>query len=147
MTAVSVGLATDRVAFSDDTTKRFGHAKRQIIITRQPTCPSCLLGLCSNQESLVSPQTSLPSRLFPRCGSGNGQRKIESTSRKDKMKIVRISQDKPVRIALVAIAVLTAPLVAHAQSGCTDSPENPKVVLVLLGGVGALFSAIRAKRR
>ena len=39
--------------------------------------------------------------------------------------------------------LVAAPL--HAQTGCTDSPENPTVVLVLLGGAGALFSATRAR--
>ena len=33
----------------------------------------------------------------------------------------------------------------HAQTGCTDSPENPTAVLALVGGAGALFSAVRAR--
>jgi XrtJ-associated TM-motif-TM protein len=33
----------------------------------------------------------------------------------------------------------------HAQTGCTDSPENPTVVLALVGSAGALFSAVRAR--
>jgi XrtJ-associated TM-motif-TM protein len=43
--------------------------------------------------------------------------------------------------ALILLAA--APL--HAQTGCTDSPENPTVVLALLGGAGALFSAVRSR--
>lgn len=46
----------------------------------------------------------------------------------------------------VALSLLVAvPL--HAQSGCTDSPENPTAVLALVGGAGALFSALRARVR
>lgn len=41
------------------------------------------------------------------------------------------------------LALVAAPLVA--QTGCTDSPENPTVVLALVGGAGALFSAVRAR--
>jgi XrtJ-associated TM-motif-TM protein len=41
--------------------------------------------------------------------------------------------------------LVAAPL--RAQDGCTDSPENPTVVLALVGSAGALFSAARAKLR
>jgi XrtJ-associated TM-motif-TM protein len=44
-----------------------------------------------------------------------------------------------------ALLLVAAPL--HAQTGCTDSPENPTVVLALVGGAGALFSTIRARKR
>jgi XrtJ-associated TM-motif-TM protein len=43
------------------------------------------------------------------------------------------------------ILLVAAPL--RAQTGCTDSPENPTAVLALVGGVGALWSAVRARRR
>jgi XrtJ-associated TM-motif-TM protein len=33
----------------------------------------------------------------------------------------------------------------HAQDGCGDSPENPTVVLALVGGAGALLSTVRAR--
>ena len=33
----------------------------------------------------------------------------------------------------------------HAQSGCVDSPENPTIVLALVGSAGALFSTVRAR--
>ncbi len=46
-------------------------------------------------------------------------------------------------VALVAAVALPLP----AQTGCTDSPENPTAVLALLGGAGALFSAMRARRK
>jgi XrtJ-associated TM-motif-TM protein len=35
--------------------------------------------------------------------------------------------------------------VAHAQSGCGDSPENPTIVLALLGSVGAGIAALRSR--
>jgi XrtJ-associated TM-motif-TM protein len=44
--------------------------------------------------------------------------------------------------ALVLVAV---PL--HAQIGCVDSPENPTAVLALVGGAGALYSAVRARTK
>jgi XrtJ-associated TM-motif-TM protein len=48
---------------------------------------------------------------------------------------------------LVAIAVMCIPALAHAQTGCTDSPENPTIVLALVGSAGALVSAARARLR
>jgi XrtJ-associated TM-motif-TM protein len=33
----------------------------------------------------------------------------------------------------------------HAQTGCTDSPENPTVVLALVGSAGAFFASARAR--
>lgn len=42
-----------------------------------------------------------------------------------------------------ALFFLAAPL--YAQNGCADSPENPTVVLALVGSAGALFSAVRAR--
>lgn len=35
----------------------------------------------------------------------------------------------------------------HAQTGCTDSPENPTVVLALVGGAGALCSTVKVRLR
>jgi len=62
-------------------------------------------------------------------------------------KAVRILENGIVRIALLAIAVLAVPMVAHAQTGCTDSPENPTVVLALVGSAGAFLSAARRRLR
>jgi len=56
-------------------------------------------------------------------------------------KIVRIPQNKVVQVALLAIAVVAVPVVAHAQSGCTDSPENPTAVLALVGSAGAFLAS------
>jgi len=39
---------------------------------------------------------------------------------------------------------LTVPL--RAQTGCTDSPEDPTIVLALVGGAGALVAAMRGAR-
>jgi XrtJ-associated TM-motif-TM protein len=44
-----------------------------------------------------------------------------------------------------AVLLVAAPL--YAQTGCTDSPENPTVVLALVGGAGALLSAVRARMK
>jgi XrtJ-associated TM-motif-TM protein len=60
-------------------------------------------------------------------------------------KIVCISQKTIVRVAFLTMAVLAFPVLAHAQSGCTDSPENPTVVLALVGGAGAFFTNVRRR--
>lgn len=44
---------------------------------------------------------------------------------------------------LVVLLSIASPL--QAQSGCADSPENPTVVLALVGGAGALWSTLRAR--
>jgi XrtJ-associated TM-motif-TM protein len=50
--------------------------------------------------------------------------------------------------ALVVLGVAFMLLVAAPlQTGCLDSPENPTVVLALVGGAGALFSAVRARMK
>jgi XrtJ-associated TM-motif-TM protein len=48
-----------------------------------------------------------------------------------------------VLLAALVLFVIAAPV--QAQTGCTDSPENPTAVLALVGGAGALFSAVRAR--
>ena len=46
----------------------------------------------------------------------------------------------------IMVAMLT-PLL-HAQTGCDDSPEDPTIVLALVGGAGAFAASIwRARRR
>ena len=50
--------------------------------------------------------------------------------------------------AIVALGVAVFLLVAlplHAQTGCGDSPENPTIVLALVGGAGAAFSTLRTR--
>jgi XrtJ-associated TM-motif-TM protein len=60
-------------------------------------------------------------------------------------KVIRISQNRIVRLALLAIAVLAVPTLAYAQTGCTDSPENPTAVLALVGSAGAFFASARRR--
>jgi XrtJ-associated TM-motif-TM protein len=48
-------------------------------------------------------------------------------------------------LALAGMLLIAAPV--YAQTGCTDSPENPTVVLALVGGAGALFSSLRLHLR
>lgn len=50
-------------------------------------------------------------------------------------------------VALGVAILFAATLPLHAQTGCTDSPENPTIVLAVVGGAGALFSTVRAKLR
>jgi XrtJ-associated TM-motif-TM protein len=45
----------------------------------------------------------------------------------------------------VLLFAVAAPL--HAQTGCTDSPENPTVILAVVGSAGALFSTVRARMK
>ena len=46
---------------------------------------------------------------------------------------------------LTLILLVALPL--HAQNGCENSPENPTVVLGLVGSAGALLSTLRARRK
>jgi XrtJ-associated TM-motif-TM protein len=50
---------------------------------------------------------------------------------------------KSVFAALGIAALLLVALPLRAQTGCGDSPENPTVVLALVGGAGAAFSTLR----
>jgi len=56
------------------------------------------------------------------------------------------------QIALLFVILILQPVMAHAQTGCLDSPENPTVVLGLVGSAaGALVylrgRIFRAKKR
>ena len=51
------------------------------------------------------------------------------------------------RILCLVLLALAAPALMHAQGGCTDSPENPTVVLSLVGAAGAVLSTWRARRK
>ncbi len=53
--------------------------------------------------------------------------------------------NKILMVFLWSAAFLCVALPLHAQTGCTDSPENPTVVLALVGSAGALFSTVRAR--
>jgi len=50
---------------------------------------------------------------------------------------------KNFRFNLVAALVFFAvPIVMHAQSGCSDSPEAPTAVLMLIGSAGIYGSSV-----
>jgi XrtJ-associated TM-motif-TM protein len=48
-------------------------------------------------------------------------------------------------VAGVFLLLVAVPL--NAQTGCVDSPENPTIVLALVGSAGALFSTLRMRLR
>lgn len=54
---------------------------------------------------------------------------------------------KIVSISLWTAAVLCVPALAHAQSGCVNSPENPTALLALVGVAGGSLPWLRAKLR
>jgi XrtJ-associated TM-motif-TM protein len=47
---------------------------------------------------------------------------------------------------LLALMLAAVALPLRAQTGCADSPEDPTIVLALVGGVGALLASARATR-
>ncbi len=55
---------------------------------------------------------------------------------------------KKTALAFAFTLVLAMALPLRAQTGCDDSPEDPTVVLALVGGAGALVAGVwRARRR
>jgi len=55
---------------------------------------------------------------------------------------------KNVALRFFGVALLLClALPAHAQPGCTNSPENPTAVLAVVGSAGAFFTAVRARIR
>jgi XrtJ-associated TM-motif-TM protein len=46
---------------------------------------------------------------------------------------------------LIVIGLLVCTFPLCAQTGCTDSPEDPTVILALVGSAGVLFSAVRGR--
>jgi XrtJ-associated TM-motif-TM protein len=46
-----------------------------------------------------------------------------------------------------ALLLFLAAMPLHAQTGCTDSPEDSTVVLALVGSAGVLLSSLRARAR
>jgi XrtJ-associated TM-motif-TM protein len=57
----------------------------------------------------------------------------------------RTVMNKTLLLSLWCVILLLVAAPLHAQTGCTDSPENPTVVLALVGSAGALFSTVRAR--
>ena len=51
-------------------------------------------------------------------------------------------------VFVIGFALLAVARPLFAQSGCVDSPEDPTLVLALVGGAGAMVAGIwRARRR
>ena len=46
----------------------------------------------------------------------------------------------------IALLCAIAPAL-HAQTGCVDSPEDPTIVLAVLGSGGALIAGFRKRKR
>lgn len=55
--------------------------------------------------------------------------------------------NRSVLYVLCAVCLLLAAAPLQAQSGCADSPENPTLVLALVGSAGGLFSTVRARMK
>ena len=47
---------------------------------------------------------------------------------------------------LAVLMLLVLPAVMHAQSGCSDSPEAPTDVLMLVGAAGMIFGSSAAMK-
>ena len=50
-------------------------------------------------------------------------------------------------LLLVALVMLTVTAPVLAQGGCVGSPENPTVVLALVGSAGAFVASARVRMR
>ena len=51
-------------------------------------------------------------------------------------------------LLLIGSAVmLTVALPLHAQGGCVNSPENPTIVLALVGSAGAFLASARRRMK
>jgi XrtJ-associated TM-motif-TM protein len=49
-------------------------------------------------------------------------------------------------LALGVALMLAMALPLHSQTGCDDSPEDPTIVLALVGGIGALAAGVSRYR-
>jgi len=54
---------------------------------------------------------------------------------------------KKALLAMMFAVMLAVALPLRAQTGCDDSPEDPTIVLALVGGAGALIAGVRSARR
>ena len=50
-------------------------------------------------------------------------------------------------LVLFGLAVLASTVSVHAQTGCVQSPENPTVILALVGSAGAFAASARNRIR
>jgi XrtJ-associated TM-motif-TM protein len=46
---------------------------------------------------------------------------------------------------LVAVVVVLCAMPVYAQNGCINSPENPTVILALVGSAGAFLASARGR--
>jgi XrtJ-associated TM-motif-TM protein len=56
-----------------------------------------------------------------------------------------VSKFNSMCLGSVLLFACATPLLA--QTGCVDSPENPTVVLAIVGSAGALFSTLRYRSK
>ncbi len=54
---------------------------------------------------------------------------------------------KKFSLLIAAATMLAVTVSANAQGGCVNSPENPTVVLALVGSAGAFVASARARFR
>jgi len=54
---------------------------------------------------------------------------------------------KKTLLALSFAVILAVAMPLRAQTGCDDSPEDPTIVLALVGGAGALAASVWRYRR
>ncbi len=52
---------------------------------------------------------------------------------------------KSTLLLIGSAALLSVALPVHAQGGCVNSPENPTVVLALVGSAGAFLASARTR--
>jgi XrtJ-associated TM-motif-TM protein len=77
------------------------------------------------------------------------QRSSEQGTEEKKIEIV-IGEKmnlKKTLFALAFAAMLAVAIPLHAQTGCDDSPEDPTIVLALVGGAGAFAASLWRFRR
>jgi XrtJ-associated TM-motif-TM protein len=54
---------------------------------------------------------------------------------------------KKISLAFGLALVITMAVPGRAQTGCDDSPEDPTIVLALVGGAGAIATSLGLFRR
>jgi XrtJ-associated TM-motif-TM protein len=47
---------------------------------------------------------------------------------------------------VLALALLSATITLHAQSGCLDSPEAPTALLLIVGSIGIFYGPYMLRR-
>lgn len=54
---------------------------------------------------------------------------------------------RKISLAFGLALVITMALPLRAQTGCDDSPEDPTIILALVGGAGAIVARLGLSRR